>query len=76
MENKRQNNDSDAQMNNKQRQDFIEKQNRAQNKVANLNVNLPGMRQLLAKANKNDIKIDLGNKESIRRRYKRLNGKK
>jgi hypothetical protein len=37
---------------------------------------MPGMRQLPAKANKNDIKIDLGNKESIRRRYKRLNGKK
>ena len=76
VENKRQNNDNAARMNNKQRQDFIEKRNLAQNKNVNLKGNLPNMRQLLAKANKNDIKIDLGNKESIRRRYKRLNGKK
>jgi len=76
VKNKRQNNDSAARINNKQRQDFIEKRNLAQNKNVNLKGNLPNMRQLLAKANKNDIKIDLGNKESIRRRYKRLNGKK
>ena len=44
--------------------------------MVNLNGNMPGMRQLPAKANKNDIKIDLGNKESIRKRYQLLNGKK
>lgn len=76
VENKRQNNDSAARINNKQRQDFIEKRNLAQNKNVNLKGNLPNMRQLLAKANKNDIKIDLGNKESPRRRYQLLNGKK
>ena len=76
MKNKRQNNDSAARINNKQRQDFIEKRNLAQNKNVNLKGNLPNMRQLLAKANKNDIKIDLGNKESPRRRYQLLNGKR
>ena len=62
--------------NDEQRRNFIEKRNLAQNKNVNLKGNLPNMRQLLAKANKNDIKIDLGNKESIRRRYQLLNGKK
>jgi beta-phosphoglucomutase-like phosphatase (HAD superfamily) len=62
-------------MDNKQRQDFIEKQNRAQNKGGNLNSTLPGMRQLLAKANKNGIKI-ARNEKSPRRRYQLLNGKK
>ena len=76
VKNKRQNNDNAARINNKQRQDFIEKRNLAQNKNLNLKGNLPNMRQLLAKANKNDIKIDLGNKESPRRRYQLLNGKK
>ena len=76
--NKKQDNDRAVWMNNEQRQDFIEKRNRAQNKGVNLNGNLPGMEQLLAKANKkankNVIKINLEKKESSRRRYQRLNG--
>ena len=76
--NKKQDNDRAVWMNNEQRQDFNEKRNRAQNKGVNLNGNLPGMEQLLAKANKkankNVIKINLEKKESSRRRYQRLNG--
>ena len=75
VENKRQDNDNAARMNNKQRQDFIEKRNLAQNKNVNLKGNLPNMRQLLAKANKNGIKI-ARNEKSPRRRYQLLNGKK